>query len=157
MNSLEDITYDPRFSAICGFTSDEIDLAFGDYFDFALGQMKARGYFEDKAKRNDLIPKIEEWYDGYTWDGMTKVLNPYSVAKCLKFHRFSDYWIRSGSPMMIDQLGLKQENYFRIFSNEIAMENDISISETKSIYNDNAVLFQSGYLTISDIDDDNER
>ncbi|MDR1040356.1 MAG: AAA family ATPase [Deltaproteobacteria bacterium] len=157
MNSVEDITYDPRYSAICGFTSDEIDLAFGNYLDFALDRMKTRGYFGEKAKRRDLIAKIGEWYDGYTWDGQTKVLNPYSVTKCLKFHRFSDYWVRSGSSMMIDQLGLKPENYFRIFSDDITVESDISISESKSIYNDNAILLQSGYLTISGIDEDLER
>ncbi|MDR1041327.1 MAG: AAA family ATPase [Deltaproteobacteria bacterium] len=157
MNAVEDITYNSRYSAICGFTKEEIELTFCDYLDVMLRKMKDRGYFDVDATKAELLSRINDWYDGYTWDGHTKVLNPYSVTKCLKNFRFSDYWSKSGPSMMLEQLGLKSQNYFRIFRDDISVENDVSIGDSDSIYNDNAVLLQSGYLTIASIDHDLEQ
>jgi hypothetical protein len=107
LNNLTDITMDKNYSAICGFTHKELDDNFRGYYNPVLKTiLKSEEYknsrlFERNAlevhppgsepeqveisvlkSESDLRDEIFRWYDGYTWDGMTKVLNPVSILNC---------------------------------------------------------------------------
>ena len=61
LNNLLDITLEPRYSAICGYTEADLDEVFA---------VELAGL--DRAR-------IREWYNGYGWLGEEKVYNPYDV------------------------------------------------------------------------------
>lgn len=57
---------------------------------------------------------------------------------------------------MLDKLGLKPENYFRIFLDDMTIGKHVSIAEPLNIYNDTAIMLMAGYLTVDSIDDTGE-
>ncbi|MDR1039321.1 MAG: AAA family ATPase [Deltaproteobacteria bacterium] len=152
MNNVTDISYDPRYSQICGFTIDEIRTTFKDSLESTLKAMKSRGDMAADATFDHLVDEFGRWYDGYSWDGLKKVLNPRSVMDCLNRGKFFEYWVSTGPSLMFDQLGLTPENYFRIFLDDLTIEQNVSIAESHSIYNDNAVMLMAGYLTVDSVD-----
>ncbi|MDR1040408.1 MAG: AAA family ATPase [Deltaproteobacteria bacterium] len=151
MNNVEDISYESRYSGICGFTISEIKTTFSDYLNPMLDDLKLKGKMVANATVEHLMQEFERWYDGYSWDGQTKVLNPRSVMKCLSRMKFFEYWQNTGPSLMFDQLGIGPENYFKVFIDNLAIEHNISISESHTIFNDNAIMLMSGYLTIDSV------
>jgi hypothetical protein len=155
MNNVEDLSYYTDFSEICGFTRAEITTTFSRYFQTALDVMKRRGRIDSSTSVDMLLDLMEDWYNGYSWDGDRgehKVLNPYSVIQFLNKHILSSYWQNTGSPMVFEQLGIGPENYFRIFQENLSLTNNITIIESRNVFNDDAIMFQAGYLTIDSVD-----
>jgi hypothetical protein len=161
LNNVTDITFNDNYSSICGFTKTEIIKTFKKYLPYTLQNMKSHNIMDKKSTTDDLIKNIEDWYDGYTWNGNTKVLNPYSVINCLIHGRFDDYWFKSGTSIFIHRLGLNNNSYFNLFmkdrsiierSPEISLDHHASILTTNDLLHENEVLLQAGYLTIDKID-----
>jgi hypothetical protein len=44
---------------------------------------KKKGLVSASATIKDLRKSILGYYDGYSWDGERRALNPYSLVKCL--------------------------------------------------------------------------
>ena len=64
LNNLADITLDPRYSTLCGYTDDDLDATFADQLPGLDRQA------------------IRDWYNGYNWLGDEKVYNPYTTSCC---------------------------------------------------------------------------
>ncbi len=60
LNQLNDITLDPKFATICGYTQSELESV-----------------FEDRLKDFDK-EEVKTWYNGYSWLGES-VYNPFDV------------------------------------------------------------------------------
>jgi hypothetical protein len=155
LNNITDISLEPRFSAICGFTEDEITANFSGNIRFALSNMRKSGHMKSNSTEIDFLNRLKHWYDGYTWDGETKVYNPYSVVCCLKRSRFNNYWYESGTSLIAYKLSPLAETYLKIVFGEFTQNKFSVISDLKSADTE-LLLFQSGYLTISKIDLTNE-
>jgi hypothetical protein len=162
MNNMRNITFNERYSTICGFTIQEIELTYKNYLNPILKYMKSQNRMEPDSTVADLLKKIEDWYDGYSWDGKTKVLNPYSVAKCLSERVFDNYWYKSGTSTFIHRLGLASNSYFKHFLNNLSMSDSplelnsvgvASSSDSNSLADDNQILLDAGYLAIDSIDE----
>jgi len=97
LNNLLDITLTKKYSNICGVTIDDFDQYFRDHIEYlsALNDFKAIDNIRDR---------ILAWYDGYSWDGKTKVLNPFSLLSFFKQERFSSFWYASGTPKFLMDL-----------------------------------------------------
>ena len=63
LNNLKDITLDPRYATICGYTDADLDTVFA---------AELPGLDRDE---------IRTWYDGYNWRGRETVYNP-STSCC---------------------------------------------------------------------------
>ena len=61
LNNLTDLTLDPVYSAICGYTERDLDTVFAP----ELGGLDRE--------------QVREWYNGYSWRGTEKVYNPYDL------------------------------------------------------------------------------
>ncbi|MDR1871334.1 MAG: AAA family ATPase, partial [Deltaproteobacteria bacterium] len=98
LNNLDDISLDKKYAAICGFTPEEIDRYFADRYPAILQTLRKNNYSSKIEGRgvlsslSDLKEETLHWYDGYSWDGRTKVLNPISVLKFIDTHTFKSYW-----------------------------------------------------------------
>ncbi|MDR1084908.1 MAG: AAA family ATPase [Deltaproteobacteria bacterium] len=95
LNNLTDISFNPEYSAICGFTVRELDQYFGDRYLQTLESLKLSGKISPESQVGDLRHKIIDWYDGYSWDTKCRVLNPISIIKFFEEQRFGDFWINT--------------------------------------------------------------
>jgi hypothetical protein len=143
LNNLYDITLTKIYANICGITLDDLDKCFGDHIRYL-------STLEEFEQIDDLRNQILSWYDGYSWDGKTKLLNPFSLLSFFNQERFSAFWYASGTPkFLIDLIKKKPSSYTNL--------NNLKISEFMMDSTDidnmsvELVLFQTGYLTIKDI------
>ncbi|MDR1040767.1 MAG: AAA family ATPase [Deltaproteobacteria bacterium] len=150
LNNIKDITFDKNFSTICGFTEKEITTFYGKYLDRALAGMIDEKLLPPESTKDDIMAEITEWYDGYSWDGITKVFNPFSIKNFLENQYFSDYWYDSGAPLFSNVIDSFDGEHFAIFGKHISIESPITIQDTSNI-NSEAFLLQAGYLTIDNI------
>ena len=87
LNNLTDITLDPAYSSICGYTEDDLDTVFAP----ELGGLDRE--------------QVREWYNGYSWRGADKVYNPFDVLLLLRRHEFEAHWFETGTPaFLVDTL-----------------------------------------------------
>jgi hypothetical protein len=150
MNSIIDISMDPKFSEICGFTDEEILTNFHGHILQALSKMQDKKIFEKDTTYSDFMKELEFWYNGYSWDEETKVYNPFSVINCLYNNQFSHYWYDSGTSLAAYKHRLNPETYVNIISNNINTGELAPIGDLKALKSE-SFLFQTGYLTISKI------
>ncbi|MDR1040081.1 MAG: AAA family ATPase [Deltaproteobacteria bacterium] len=152
LNNIQDITLDAKYSAICGFSKDDISRHFGYHISETLKSMKENKFLGTDSTDETLMTMITEWYDGYSWDGIHRVLNPYSVARLFNGHEFDYYWYLSGAPLFVVLLTLKSDAYFKIFSKSFRIGDKLPLMDVHNI-EDEAALFQAGYLTVDTIDE----
>jgi Predicted AAA-ATPase/PD-(D/E)XK nuclease superfamily len=128
LNNLEDITLDPRYSALCGYTDEDLDTVFA-------AELKGL----DRAR-------MRTWYNGYNWLGES-VYNPFDLLLLFQQHKFKAWWFETGTPSFL--LKLMAERGF--FTPKLAsLRTGEALISTFDIENlgIEALLFQSGYLTI---------
>ncbi|MCL1914136.1 MAG: ATP-binding protein [Eubacteriaceae bacterium] len=146
LNNLSDITLHEEYAGICGFGIDELDEYFGDHIENA----PIAGLEEKGA---NLRSEILKWYDGYSWDGKTRLVNPFSLLSFFDQKRFSSFWYASGSPKFL--MDLIKENPGPYSELEDMRILDFSL-DTINLGNISLepLLLQSGYLTIGSVEYD---
>ena len=139
LNNLRDITISNPFATIAGITQVELER------DFAPEIAVLQG--EDP----EILGRIREWYNGYTWDGKTRVYNPFSLLNYMADPVFRNYWYATGTPTFLLQALRKRQvyNIERIRLGELAL----AVFEVDNP-NPGSLLFQTGYLTIKQISPD---
>ena len=104
LNHLNDLTFDIDFATAFGYTQEELETNFSDYLQ-DLVQNKTGLTYEI------LLAEIKEWYNGYSWDGVTSVYNPYGLVHFFAKKRFGDYWFESGTPSILTKRVLNQRTF----------------------------------------------
>jgi hypothetical protein len=97
--------------------------------------------------RDDLLKKIREMYDGYTWDGKTSVYNPYSTLSFFRKNEFSNYWFETGTPTFLIER-LKKRSLAKTVLDPVIVDSSAFDSYDPDALGDIPLLFQTGYLTI---------
>ncbi|MDR1607396.1 MAG: AAA family ATPase, partial [Deltaproteobacteria bacterium] len=92
LNNLKDITLFPSYAGICGFTETEFINNFHPLFDNLLSSLVNSGKLKNLNDHKGLIKVILDQYNGYSWDGATKVLNPFSINNCFSDNMLENYW-----------------------------------------------------------------
>ena len=130
LNNLTDITLDPRYSSICGYTERDLDTVFGP---------EMAGLDRDQ---------VREWYNGYRWRGDEKVYNPYDVLLLLDRGEFAAHWFETGTPaFLVDKLFERRVSSVSL-DRMVSTEGLLSAFDVEHIGTE-ALLFQTGYLTIT--------
>ena len=143
LNNLKDITMLEEHANICGIPVQDLD----EYFYEFIENLSAHKRFQQYDNVRDEILK---WYDGYSWDGETKLLNPFSLLNFFDQKRFSGFWYASGTPsFLLELIKKKPESYCDIKHTELT-EHMLDSIEIDRITIE-PLLFQTGYLTIKDI------
>ncbi len=129
-----------------GYTQDELHRYFDD-------RMEAFCKLKD-FKKEELQDDIKYWYNGYSWDGQNYVYNPFSLLKFFHKSQFSNYWFESATPSFLVKL-IKEKEY-RVqdvaqLENYKAGESVFESFEIEKM-NVTSLLFQTGYLTIREIE-----
>ena len=130
LNNLEDISLDPRFATLCGYTDRDLDTVFAP---------EVPGLDRDE---------IRAWYNGYHWRGGERVYNPFDVLLLFRNREFEPWWFRTGSPTFLFRMMAERGVSPRELEGRVTDLNLISTFDVDNITVD-ALLFQSGYLTIA--------
>ncbi|MDR1312722.1 MAG: ATP-binding protein [Deltaproteobacteria bacterium] len=150
MNTIEDISLDEHFSTICGFTKLEIETSFSRFLSQTLSDLKSKSEVDKHADIDSLVDQVMKWYDGYSWDGKSKVLNPLSVLKFFRKKKFSNYWYQTGSSLLTSRVANNTADYFKIFSKDLEFSGTFPEMDLNNL-NDTILLMQAGYLTIDSV------
>ncbi|MBQ7193123.1 MAG: AAA family ATPase [Synergistaceae bacterium] len=146
MNNLLDISMMENYGDIAGYTQQELEY----YFD---GWLKLNAERE-KFSQEEILARLKNYYDGFCFNGTTRVYNPFSILSFFCTGEFKNYWYESGSPSFIVKWMKEHhiqdpEDYRHIVVNG----NDfISIQEIEQA-DAASLLYQSGYLTIEKKED----
>jgi hypothetical protein len=136
-----------KYSAICGFTLDEFNRYFSEYSLDTLEYGKAEGVIPPEADIEYLKNEIVSLYGGYSWDGETRLLNPFSIIKTFEAKKIAPHWSPEEKlPFPIEFI--KNEGYEFSFPRSV-IRNRFSLEalELKKV-DLSPLLFQTGYLTI---------
>ncbi len=146
LNNLMDLTLHPRYATMLGYTQKELEDNFGDYLDDALLQ-------HPNYTREAFFDKVRLWYNGYSWDGKSKLYNPFGVLLFLSNQDFQAFWFQSGTPVFLTKK-MQEEAFFNADNIEVTT----SFLDQYSLDNIEitSLMFQTGYLTIKDKFEDGE-
>ena len=146
LNNIKNISMDEPYAAICGISEDEICLQMKD----DLGGL---------AKKLEITPeealmKLKENYDGYHFTSPSPdIYNPFSLLNAFADGKFGSYWFGSGTPTylinMLEKFGVEPSE---IGNNRVSVEDfDAPTERMTSII---PLLYQSGYITIKNYDEE---
>jgi hypothetical protein len=143
IDSPDDITIERGYTTICGYTQEELEFHFDEYIE----QLAA----SQQISKPEMLEYIRNWYNGYSWDGITTVYNPYSILSLFENGNFSNYWFETGTPEFLVKL-LKEQDIRNIL--EPIVVNSITFS-CFDIENPDLLssLVQTGYLTVKSVED----
>ncbi|MDR1872433.1 MAG: AAA family ATPase [Deltaproteobacteria bacterium] len=150
LNNLKDITFNERYAAICGLTEADLDDLLSDREDQTLAAFIEKGVMLPGSDGADLRNLIRDWYDGYSWDGKTRVYNPWSHLSCLDDAEISDYWYDSGTPSFLVDLGLEGKVKFDWLKDIPNITKSKNVIDKIEKIPPEVLLFQTGYLTVKE-------
>ncbi len=132
LNQLKDISLDKRYANICGYTQSELENYFKEYLEGVN------------------IQEIKEWYNGYNFLS-DSVYNPFDILLYLDKKEIRNYWYETGRTEFLFKI-IKQKNFDlpylhrKYYTEEILEKFDIEYISIE------ALMYQTGYLTIKEIE-----
>ena len=129
LNNLTDITIDPQYSAICGYTEADLNAVFSP---------ELKGL--DRGE-------IREWYNGYSWLGTERVYNPFDILLLFRNRAFKPHWFETGTPAFLVETLFRRQVCSIDLDGMLASDELLSAFDVDAIASE-ALLFQTGYLTI---------
>ncbi|KZX10986.1 ATP-binding protein [Methanobrevibacter curvatus] len=141
-NSLDDITINPKYTNICGYTQKDLEDNFKEHIDKI-------------SKNNNVGPEIildliKKWYDGYSWDGENFLYNPFSILEFFNNGKFNNYWFDTGTPKLLIDLIDKKGVDTEVLVNKSARFSGSFPSFKLENLDFATALLQTGYLTIKE-------
>ena len=139
-NNAQDISMSPRFDAICGITTEELNSVFAPAIE-ELANANAVSVAETKSQ-------LKQRYDGYHFSkGMTDIYNPFSLLNTFKSEDARDYWFASGTPSYLMRLlAHSKEDIQGIIARSYEAQEFVDYRAT--VEAPVPMIYQSGYLTI---------
>ncbi|MCB1106609.1 MAG: AAA family ATPase [Chlamydiia bacterium] len=145
-NNLKDITMDPRYAGMMGYTEEELKKVFSEHIRALVKNKKKEG---NLAAEDTILEEIRTWYNGYRFShGETCVYNPFSTLNYLDEQEAKTYWYSSGTPsFLIDQVKKHPESMVSLDGTTATQEKLMDISSFDHI-DVEALMYQTGYFTI---------
>jgi hypothetical protein len=129
LNMLTDISLNPKYGNICGYTQNDIETTFMPYLEGVD------------------MEKLKVWYNGYNFL-QDNVYNPFDILQFIASgHIFDNYWFETGTPSFLIKL-LKQRNYFLPKLSNLKVDRKLLSTFDIEHIDIEVLLYQSGYLTI---------
>ena len=140
LNNLKNISMSKEYADIVGYTQKELEENFSDWLHKTEKELS--------MDREELLSTIEEYYDGFSFDGIVRVYNPLSILNFFSDQEFNNYWYISATPSFLANYlkthridDIEEFRHLEV-SSDFADEHEIEKATPESF------LFQAGYLTI---------
>ena len=132
LNNLIDITLDPSYSSICGFTEEDLGTVFAP---------ELEGLDRER---------VRDWYNGYSWGGAERVYNPFDVLLLLRNRKYKAWWFETGTPTFLVRTLAERQVHAATLEDALASEKLLGTFDVGRIATE-ALLFQTGYLTVTGV------
>ena len=145
LNNLSDISFDERYSSICGITEEELESNFKvEIKELADNYNKTYG---------EMLDIFRTKYDGYRFsEKEERIYNPFSLFNVFAKEKLGDYWFETGTPTFMVHLFEQKDFILPDLERNIRLSmrdmNDYRLNYSYLT----PLLFQAGYLTIKDYD-----
>ena len=148
INNLTNVTLDTMFSAICGFTEEELTTVMREDIE-RLADINGMSY-------DEMHQKLKFRYDGYHFTKQSpEIYNPFSLLKAFLHREVANYWFESGTPtFLIRQLQHLGTDIMSM--DKLEVPSSAFDQPTENMKDALPLMYQSGYLTIKDYDRDGE-
>ena len=144
VNNLKDISFSEKYVSICGITRSEML----NNFDEDIEAMAVKNNLTKEAT----IARLEEMYDGYHFAPDTEgIFNPFTLITALNKRKFLQCWSDSGTPSFLIKMVESGKLDLRQIADNLTTKEQIA-EKDPTLQNINALLFQTGYLTIKNYD-----
>lgn len=146
LNNLTDISMDESYDTLCGITEEEMHR----YFEEGIQKLADRY----DISYEEACARLKKRYDGYHFvEYGTGVYNPFSLLSTFRANKFGSFWFETGTPTFLVQL-LQRENFYLPDLTQQQVSADMLNSIDAMDRNPIPVIYQSGYLTIKDYDEE---
>ncbi|MDR0733364.1 MAG: ATP-binding protein [Dysgonamonadaceae bacterium] len=140
LNNLTDISRKNEYAALCGITKEELLQNFPDHLEATAAKMQ--------ISVRELVEKMEDFYDGFSFDGKTRVYNPYSTLRFFYDQSFNNYWFDGGTSTMLvkylknKNLTVEQFHNFPVSREFVLDPAEMDLAPPEDF------LYQCGFLTL---------
>ena len=146
LNNLVDISMDERYQDICGISEKEIH----DYLEEGINALSERY----NSSYSDTCARLKKRYDGYHFvENGIGIYNPFSLLNTFSTQKYGSYWFETGTPTFLVKL-MQRDNFYLpdLTGQQVTGEflNSIDSIDKSPI----PIIYQSGYLTIKDYDEE---
>jgi hypothetical protein len=131
---------DAKYGEMCGLTEEETVRCFPDYI---ADTAKATGNTPES-----LLERMRDYYDGFCFDGVHRLYNPFSTLCFFDKQEFRNFWMKSGTSKLIadymktEKLTVEQFRNFSISKDFADEPGELDSTPPEGF------LYQGGYLTI---------
>ena len=146
-NNITNISMDEAYAGICGITKEELLTQMSDDIDRLAEKLS--------ITRENAIQQLKDNYDGYHFTYPSPdIFNPYSLLNCFSKEKIGAYWFGSGTPtFLIEMMRKFGTTPMAIAESEMADVSDFD-APTETMESIVPLLYQSGYVTIKDYDEE---
>jgi hypothetical protein len=144
LNNLTDITMHKDYAALCGFTQKECEHFFAEYIEENAQHLS--------MSKEEYLQKLKDTYNGVRFSERdVLVYNPVSFTSAMSNCDFKNYWFETGTPTFLLKM-LKERDYNIVNLEGMSLTADVFSSYEVENIKPEALLYQTGYLTIKDFD-----
>jgi hypothetical protein len=140
LNNLTDISMNSKYAALCGITHDELLQNFSVHLELTAEEMQ--------ITKDELIEKMESFYDGFSFNGKIRLYNPYSVLRFFEDKSFGNYWFDGGTSTMIAKYLKDKDLTVEQFRNYPVSEDFVRNPGEMDSAPPEGFLYQGGFLTL---------
>ncbi|MDR3187939.1 MAG: ATP-binding protein, partial [Prevotellaceae bacterium] len=147
LNQLNDISMDRRYAEICGISETELKVSFApDIENLA---------HTNRISVEETLAKLKSRYDGYHFCEFAEgMYNPFSLLNTFDKQKFMNYWFATGTPtFLVKMLKGAKLDITKLEDNTRISASSIMDYRAES-KNPIPVMYQSGYLTVRDFDEE---
>ncbi|MCB9093250.1 MAG: AAA family ATPase [Halobacteriovoraceae bacterium] len=145
-NNLKDITMNPKYAGMMGYTEEELKHGFKDYIHSIAKKRSSQGILVSEC---DVLDEVRTWYNGYRFSkGKTCVYNPFSTLNFMGEKEAQSYWYSTGTPSFLINEIKKHPQSVIPLSGTSALKSALSDISKVDHIKLSALMFQTGYLTI---------
>ena len=152
-NNLLDISLNPVFGTLLGYTDEEIQHYFKEYLDRAASRLN--------VDVSEVLTNLKANYDGFSFDmkASTHVYCPWSVLNFLAYPEmgYANYWYMSGgqpSVLMKYLLNHSLEKPISFNKEKLVRLSDLDATSQYNEINLDVLLTQAGYFSIRSVRED---
>ena len=148
LNNIKNVSMDEPYAGICGITKEELQTQMSDDIDELAKKLG--------KSREETIKELKKHYDGYhfSWPS-PDIFNPYSLLNCFADGKMKSYWFGSGTPTYLihkmKEYHVQPSQLGRVRAKAASFD-----AATETMTTLTPLLYQSGYLTIKDYDEETD-
>lgn len=147
LNQLNNISMDNAYDSICGISEEELITQLCPDIE-QLAEKKGMTF-------DDMVVELKRMYDGYHFsESLTDIYNPFSIVNAFGSGNLKDYWFSSGTSRALIDMLAKMPPIDMAQIEGIRMPSTAFDLPLESFDDPLPLLYQSGYITIKDYNED---